>query len=78
MKLLARKMLSSITPGLFGLAVLVTAMAGCGDLDSQTTPHVTITPLASYFKVEIDYSSGDYFDIGREYGMKNPGPCSGL
>ena len=73
MKILSKRMVSGITPVVFGLAVIMAAMAGCGgsgDSGRRVNPHVAITPLAAYFKVEIDYSFGDYFDIGREYGLK--------
>ena len=57
-------------------AILTTAVlliilisAGCGD-SSDSTSHVTITEKPMYYEVSVDYSSGDRYVIGREYGAK--------
>ena len=42
---------------------------GCGSSDSpDSTGHVTITEKPMYWEVHIDYSSGDPYSIGWEYG----------
>ena len=59
-------------------AILTTAVlliilisAGCNSSDSSNpTSHVTMTEKPMYWEVHIDYSSGDRYDIGREYGTK--------
>jgi len=43
----------------------------CGDDDITTRDsYVTITPKTVYYEVNIDYSTGDRYDIGKEYGAK--------
>jgi len=59
-------------------AILTTAVlliilisAGCNSSDSSNpTSHVTMTEKPMYWEVHIDYSSGDRYNIGREYGTK--------
>ena len=52
------------------LLVLFT-FAGCDSDDSTNlTGHVTVSKNAMYYEVKIDYSSGNRYDIGREYGTK--------
>jgi hypothetical protein len=42
---------------------------GCGS-DSDLPQHINVTPNGTYYKVTIDYTTGDRYNIGREYGMK--------
>ena len=58
------KSLKAILPTSMLLIVLISA--GCSD-SSDSTSHVTMTQKPMYWEVHIDYSSGDRYDIGREY-----------
>ena len=49
--------------------MIILISAGCSD-SSDPTDHVTITKKPMYYEVNIDYSSGDRYNIGREYGTK--------
>ena len=51
------------------MLLIVLISAGCSD-SSDSTSHVTITKKSMYYEVNIDYSSGDRYSIGREYGTK--------
>jgi len=51
------------------MLLIVLISAGCSD-SSDSTSHVTITKKSMYYEVHIDYSSGNRYDIGREYGAK--------
>jgi len=59
-------------------AILTTVMlltflisVGCDSSDSvDTANHVTITKNPLYWEIHIDYSYGDRYGIGREYGTK--------
>ncbi len=58
------------------LLVILTPMTlfivlSCGSDDtSSVKSYVTITPKTTYHQVNIDYSTGDPYDIGEEYGTK--------
>lgn len=44
---------------------------GCGSNDSSdSTDYVTITKKSAYYEVNIDYTTGSRYVIGREYGTK--------
>ncbi len=54
-------------------AILLTILifVGCDSSDSvDTADHVTITQKPLYWEIHIDYSYGDRYRIGREYGTK--------
>jgi len=51
------------------MLLIVLISAGCSD-SSDSTSHVTMTEKPNYWEVHIDYSSGDRYNIGREYGTK--------
>ena len=51
------------------MLLIVLISAGCSD-SSDSTSNVTITKKSMYYEVNIDYSSGNRYDIGREYGAK--------
>ena len=50
------------------LTLLITI--SCSDDSSHPNSYVTITPKTMYYEVNIDYSSGNRYSIGREYGTK--------
>ena len=54
------------------ILTMILIFAGCSDSDDSSSPtnHVTITEKPMYYEVNIDYSSGDRYSIGREYGTK--------
>ena len=63
------KNLKAILPTVVVLIILISA--GCDSSDSSnSTSHVTMTEKPMYWEVHIDYSSGDRYFIGREYGTK--------
>ena len=66
---MAKSLKALLTTAVF-LIILISA--GCSDSDdsSESTSHVTITKKSMYYEVNIDYSSGDRYSIGREYGTK--------
>ena len=49
--------------------LLIIIFAGCSG-SSNPTGHVTMAEKPMYLEVYIDYSSGNRYDIGREYGTK--------
>ena len=51
------------------MLLIVLISAGCSD-SSDSTSNVTITKKSMYYEVNIDYSSGNRYGIGREYGTK--------
>ena len=51
------------------MLLMVLISAGCSD-SSDSTSNVTITKKSMYYEVNIDYSSGNRYGIGREYGTK--------
>lgn len=55
--------------GLLCLAIVIAVIVGCGS-DPYLPQHVNVTPNETYYKVTIDYTTGDRYNIGREYGMK--------
>ena len=53
------------------MLLIVLISAGCDSSDSSnSTDYVTMTEKSNYWEVHIDYSSGDRYFIGREYGSK--------
>jgi hypothetical protein len=42
---------------------------GCGS-DSDLPQHINVTSNGTYYKVTIDYTTGDRYDMGMEYGRK--------
>lgn len=49
--------------------LIILISAGCGD-SGDSSGHVTLTEKPMYWEVNIDYSSGNRYSIGREYGTK--------
>ena len=53
------------------IALMLLIFSGCDSNDSvDTTNHVTITENPLYWEIHIDYSYGDRYWIGHEYGTK--------
>ena len=52
--------------------LIILISVGCSDSGDSSNPtdYVTMTEKPNYWEVHIDYSSGDRYSIGREYGTK--------
>lgn len=55
---------------IFNLLTLSIVLSCGSDDTSPLKSYVTITPKTMYYEVQIDYSTGDRYDIGKEYGTK--------
>ena len=65
-----RKKIWRIGSGLLSALFLSCIIAGCGIFQSNSQQYVTISTAGKYLQVAIDYSTGDRYSIGREYGLK--------